>query len=126
MTKTYSTEHNAIRGFRRNFAHLANLSNDIIRADFINTGAAGYTISLDAVADYEADLLGALKASTLEGIPALRRSTVRKGATARVRAFFAHEIEQGVSRKEAIAKAVAQGYAYCTARTQYQVVFQGA
>lgn len=126
MTKTYMSEHNAIRGFRRTHTHLAHLSNDTIRLDFINCLEGVYSVSLDSVAEYEAEKIGALKTSTLIGVPQLRRSIKAKGATARVRAFFAHEIAKGTSRKEAIAAAVDNGFAYCTARTQYQVAFKGA
>lgn len=116
---TYTTTHNATRGFRRNYAHLASLSNDMILCDFVNVGPTAVTISLEAVADYEADRMGALRTTTYLDVPAVRRSNQRKGATARVRAFFASL--PAMPRKNAIVLAVEAGFAYCTARTQYQV-----
>lgn len=116
----YATEYNAIRGFRRSFAHLAHLSNDMIRCDFINSESDGYTISLEAVADYEADLLGAPSMNPrLVGVPMLRRSIKAKGATFAARALFS-SLPSGTPRKDAIAAAVANGIAFYTARTQYQ------
>lgn len=120
MIPTYMSQHNAIRGFRRQFPHLANLDNDAVRVDFVNVEAGTYKISLEAVADYEADRLGASKVQRYEGVPALRRSIQPKGATARVRAFFS-TLPEGTSRKDAVAAAVDAGFAYATARTQYQV-----
>lgn len=117
--KTYSSEHNAIRGFRRNYKHLAHLSNDMIRCDFINSDDDVYTISLEAVADYEADRMGETKTQRIAGVPMVRRSTTRKGAVARVRAYF-DQLPEGTARKDAVASAVEAGFAYATARTQYQ------
>lgn len=117
---TYATDFTAIRGFRRNFAHLAHISNDLVRCDFVNREGDAYTISIEAVADYEADRFGALRANRYVGVPALRRSIKAKGATTRVRQFFA-SLPAGTSRKDAVAAAVDAGFAYCTARTQYQI-----
>jgi hypothetical protein len=119
---TYSSDCNAIRGFRRTFPHLAGLSDEMIRADFINREAAGYTISIEAVADYEAERFGeASMTPRIEGVPMLRRSTKRAGATKAVRAFFA-SLPVGTARKEAIAKAVDAGFAFYTCRTQWQAM----
>lgn len=121
MIQAYATEHNAIRGFRRNFAHLANLSNDTIRMDVLDRANEKHTINLDMVAELEADKLGETKTQRIEGVPALRRTVGNaKGATARVRAFFA-QLPEGIARRDAIAAAVDAGFAYATARTQYQV-----
>lgn len=117
---TYTTDHNAIRGFRRTRAHLASLSNDAIRCDFVDGQAGGYTINLEAVADYEADRFGALRMNTYRDIPAVRRSIKAKGATVRVRQFF-NSLPANTSRKDAVAAAVEAGFAYATARTQYQI-----
>lgn len=125
MTKQYATEYNAIRGFRRSFAHLANLDNDTIRMDMVNADQDGFKVSLEAVADYEADQFGVSKVQRIEGVPMLRRSIIRKGTVARVREFFAR-LPAGTTRKAAIAAAVEAGFAYATARTQYQIVFAGA
>lgn len=99
MIQAYATEHNAIRGFRRNFAHLANLSNDTIRMDVLGSENGKHTISLDMVAELEADKLGETKTQRIEGVPALRRTVGNaKGATARVRAFFA-QLPEGIARR---------------------------
>ena len=119
MIQAYATEHNAIRGFRRNFAHLSSLSNDAIRMDVLNTTNEKHTISLDMVAELEADAFGETKTQRLEGVPMLRRSVKAKGATVRVREFFS-TLPAGIARRDAIAAAVDMGFAYATARTQYQ------
>lgn len=116
---TFSNKSNAIRGFRQHFADLAaNLDNDAIRMDFINTEARGVSISLEAVADYQADRMGVVSGSTLAGVPALRRS-VSRGSVAKAHALFA-TLPTGTTRRDAIAAAVEAGIAYFTARTQYQ------
>lgn len=117
---TYATEHNAIRGFRRTFAHLAHVSNELIRADFIDRTAEGYEINIEMVAEFENELLGQASATPrVEGVPMLRRSTKSKGATVRARQFFA-SLPSGTPRKEALDAAVRAGIAFYTARTQYQ------
>lgn len=116
----YSTEFNAIRGFRRQFPHLAAMGDDLIRADIIDRQGDAYVLNHAMIAYAEADRMGELKAQRVLGIPARRRSLKPKGATARVRAFFA-SLPNGTARKDALAAAVANGFAYCTARTQYQV-----
>lgn len=124
MIQAYATEHNAIRGFRRNFAHLANLSNDAIRMDILNVESGTRTINLEMVAEHEADRFGETKTQRIEGVPALRRSIKAKGATVRVRQFFA-SLPAGIARRDAIAAAVDNGFAYATARTQYQIWLRG-
>jgi len=117
---TYTSEYNAIRGFRRCFPHLAALSNEMIRCDFVNVSGSIYTISIEAVAAYEADILGeASETPRVCGVPMLRRSVKPKGATAKVRAFF-DRLPSGTPRKEALLAAVEAGFAFYTARTQYQ------
>lgn len=125
MIQAYATEYNAIRGFRRNFAHLASLSNDTIRMDVVNVEAGKHTISLDMVAEIEADTFGETKTQRIEGVPALRRTVGNaKGATVRVREFFS-SLPAGIARRDAIAAAVDAGFAYATARTQYQNWLRG-
>lgn len=119
-TTTYTSDFTAIRGLRRQFPHLARLSDEALRMEVIDRDGDAYTINLEALAYVEADLLGELRATTYVDVPALRRSRKPKGATARVRAFFA-SLPAGTTRKEAVAAAVEAGFAYCTARTQYQV-----
>lgn len=117
---TYTTEHNAIRGFRRTFPHLADLSNEMIRADFLDLVDGGYQHNIEAVADWENEKLGEASATPrVEGIPMLRRSIKPKGATTRARAFFA-SLPAGTPRREAMDAAVRSGIAFYTARTQWQ------
>lgn len=119
---TYSSDFNAIRGFRRSFPHLAHLSDEMIRADFVNKDDRGYAISIEAVADYENERFGEASATPrVEGVPMLRRSIKRKGATSAVRQFFA-QLPVGTPRKDAIAAAVEVGFAFYTCRTQWQAM----
>lgn len=121
MTKlTFSNKSNAIRGFRQHFADVASrMSNDGIRCDFIDSNQDGtYSINLEAVADYQQDLLGVVTHNRLDGVPMLRRS-VSKGVVSTARQLYA-TLPAGTARKDAIAAAVAQGIAFYTARTQYQ------
>lgn len=119
-TPTYTSDYNAIRGFRRQFPHLASMSDEMIRADIIDREGDIYVLNLEGIAYCEADRMGELKMATYRDIPQRRRSIKPKGATARVRQFFA-SLPNGTQRKDAIAAAVANGFAYATARTQYQV-----
>jgi hypothetical protein len=117
---TYTTEHNANRGFRRVFPHLSDLSNEMIRADFLDLVAGGYVHNLEAVADHENGRFGeASMTPRVEGVPMLRRSIKPKGATVRARQFFA-SLPVGTPRREALDAAVRSGIAFYTARTQYQ------
>jgi hypothetical protein len=120
MTKlTFSNASNAVRGFRQHFPMLAErMGNELIRADFLNVDAGGYTINLEAVADYQNELLGVVTHNRLEGVPMLRRS-VSRGVVGKVRALYV-KLPAGTTRRDAIAAAVAQGIAFYTARTQYQ------
>lgn len=76
-------------------------------------------INLGAVADLQADLMGAPKFRTTLGVPALRRSVAPEGAVARCRALY-NGLAEGTTRREAVATAVSMGIAYNTAATQYQ------
>lgn len=114
MTKqVYTTAATAVRGFRRAHAALAEgLSTSEIRARFIVAGEDGFTIEIPAKK----------KTQTLKGVPVLRRSVEPQGATNAVREFFAQYVEEHptATRKACIAAAVEEGFAYFTARTQYQ------
>jgi hypothetical protein len=121
MTKlTFSNASNAVRGFRQHFPMLADrMGNELVRVDFIDSNRDGtYSINLEAVADYQNDLLGVVTHNRLEGVPMLRRS-VSRGVVSKAHALFA-TLPAGTARKDAIAAAVAQGIAFYTARTQYQ------
>lgn len=115
---TYSNKSNAVRGFKRTFPELA-CGNGIIRADVLDTLAHGVAINLGAVAEMQADRLGAPTFRTTLGIPALRRSVRPEGAVARAWALY-DALPQGTTRRDAVAAAVDQGIAYNTAATQYQ------
>lgn len=120
MAISFSNRSNAIRGFRQNFAELAaSMSNDLIRADFIDANMDGtYSINLGAVADYQQEQLGVVNHNRIAGVPMLRRS-VSRGVVGKAKQLFA-TLPAGTPRKDAIAAAVAQGIAFYTARTQYQ------
>lgn len=112
-TQVYTTAANAVRGFKRAHAALAEgLSTSEIRARFIVAGEDGFTIEIPAKK----------KTQTLKGVPVLRRSDEPQGATHAVREFFAQYVEEHpkATRKACIAAAVDNGFAYFTARTQYQ------
>lgn len=119
-TPTYMSDYNAIRGFRRQFPHLAHLSDEMIRADIIDREGDTYVLNHSGIAYCEADRMGELKMATYREVPQRRRSIKPKGATSRIRAFFA-SLPNGTQRKDAILAAVENGFAYATARTQYQV-----
>ena len=127
MTKlTYSNASNAVRGFRNLFPALAErLGNEAIRFDFIDRNADGtsFTINVEAVADYQQELLGVVSGSKVEGVPVLRRSAAGT-STAKARALFV-SLPAGTSRKDALALAVSNGIAFYTARTQYSRVAHG-
>lgn len=115
MATKFSNKSNALRGFKQHFADIAQgLSNDLIRADFID----GCSINLEAVADYQQDRYGVVTNNQLVGVPMLRRS-VSKGVVAKAHALYA-SLPAGTKRRDAIAAAVDQGIAFYTARTQYQ------
>ena len=119
MQLTFSNKSNAIRGFRQHFPMLsAKLTNDMIRVDFIDAEASGYSINLEAVADYQQDALGVVSHGKLQGVPMLRRS-VSRGSVHKAHSVFA-TLPAGTARKDAVAAAVASGIAFYTARTQYQ------
>lgn len=123
---TYSNASNAVRGFRQLFPHLSGrLDNSTIRGDFINREQDGsFSISTEAVADYEAELAPVVKAGSLVvGVPLLRKSVVGS-STAKARALFAN-LPAGTTRKDALDLAVRNGIAFYTARTQYSRVAHG-
>jgi hypothetical protein len=127
MTKlTFSNASNAVRGFRQHFPTLASgMSNDLVRCDFLDSNMdSTYSINLEAVADYQQDMLGVVTHNRLEGVPMLRRS-VSKGVVGKAHTLFA-QLPAGTARKDAIAAAVAQGIAFYTARTQYQAFRRAA
>lgn len=120
MSVKFSNKSNAIRGFRQHFETIAkDLSNDMIRCDFIDTNIDGTcSINLAAVADYQADRLGVVNEGGIVGVPMLRRS-VSRGVVSKAHALFA-TLPAGTRRCDAIAAAVDTGIAFYTARTQYQ------
>lgn len=109
----YSTAATAVRGFKRaNPALAEGLTTSEIRARFVQEDDGGFIIVMPTKK----------KTQTLKGVPVRRRSVEPQGATNAVRDFFADYVEEHpkATRKDCIAAAVADGFAYFTARTQYQ------
>lgn len=122
---TYSSKSTAIRGFRRLHQVLAEgLSNQQIAEQFIRTDAEGkFTIELPATVT--------VKTRIYKGVQLRRRSLEPEGITSAVHEMFdeyqaeAEEAGRTLKRKDYIAKAVRDGVAYYTARTQYQKWLRG-
>jgi hypothetical protein len=118
-TQVYSTAATAVRGFKRANADLAQgLSTTEIRARFIQEQDGSFVIVMPTKK---------AKTQTLKGVPVRRRSVEPDGATHAVRAFFAEFVIENpkATRKDCIAAAVSDGFAYFTARTQYQKFHAG-
>lgn len=123
--QTYTSKANAIRGFKRTEQLLADgLDNAAISERFIvqlESGAWAIRVPAEVTA----------KTRIYKGVQLRRRSVDPIGITAEVHNMFAdYEAEaedRGVTlkRKDYIAKAVRDGVAYYTARTQYQKYLRG-
>lgn len=123
---TYSSKSTAIRGFRRAHQALADgLDNATILERFIVEADGAFSIQLDKVAPV------VVKTRILKGVALRRRSVEPIGITSAVHEMFdeyqAEAEERGIElkRKDFIAKAVRDGVAYYTARTQYQKWLRG-
>lgn len=126
MTTTYTSKANAIRGFKRaNQALAEGLDNATILERFIVEADGIFTIQLDKVAPVT------IKTRIYKGVKLLRRSVEPEGITSAVHDMFdeyqaeAEEAGRTLKRKDFIAKAVRDGVAYYTARTQYQKWLRG-
>lgn len=120
MTTTYTTKQNAIRGFKRANQALADgLTSADILEKFIVTAEDG-TFSWAIPAEVKP------KTRIYKGVQLRRRSIDPVGITTMVHEMFAEyeaeaeECGRTLKRKDYIAKAVRDGVAYYTARTQYQ------
>ena len=117
MTKSFSSISNAVRGFRAtNTTTLTGpeLRNLVVELD------GRYWVELAVTPE---PVVIAAKSVLLKGVPMTHSSTMR-GAVARAKELFGEYAElagEDMSRKGAIAHAVANGVAFFTARTQYQV-----
>jgi hypothetical protein len=121
---TYTTKQNAIRGFKRANQALADkLDNAAILATYIvenEDGSFGWAIPADVKRTF-----------IYKGVQLRRRSLEPEGITSMVHDMFAEyeaeAEEKGITlkRKDFIAKAVRDGVAYYTARTQYQKYLRG-
>lgn len=120
--KTYSSKSNAVRGYRT-----ANPDSNLTREqlnDAVVELDGGFAVD---PAKLEPVVTATRKRHIYKGVPWKRFSDEQEGATSAVRDFFedylAEAAEDGgerPSRKDFIAAAVAEGFAYYTARTQYQ------
>lgn len=118
-TNVYASAATAVRGFKRaNQALAEGLSNAEIRDRFIVASDDGFTIVIPVMKK---------KTAILKGVQLRRRSVEPEGATNAVREFFAQYVEEHptATRKDCIAAAVRDGFAYFTARTQYQKFHAG-
>jgi hypothetical protein len=149
MTKTYSNKSNAIRGFKTLHPELAaGKDNAEIAATYlqvVNVPVDANSVSAkDAVSIGEepASLKQAwaivipegvrvVKRHILKGVQFRRRSLQPEGITSMVHEMFdeyqaeAEDAGKELTRKQMIARAVRDGVAYYTARTQYQKWFRG-
>lgn len=112
---TFSNPSNAVRAFRQYFPTLAGtLDGNCIKGSYLDCN----TISIEAVADVQQELLGPVAHNVLLGVPVLRRS-VGGSVVARAHAVY-DALPTGTTRRDAIAAAGGAGIAFYTARTQYQ------
>jgi hypothetical protein len=127
-SSTYASKSTAVRGFRRTQQALADgLSNAEIAEKFLryvatgdgtqHEGQSGWAWAIVLPADIK-------RVYVLKGVQLRRRSEEPEGVTSAVHGMFdeyeAEEKNMILKRKDAIARAVREGVAYYTARTQYQ------
>lgn len=127
MSKTYSNKSNAIRGFKSLHPELAaGLDNKQIAEKFLRMQhdegpgtPAGWNVVIPAD-------VKVVKRHIYKGVQFRRNSVEPEGITSMVHSMFdeyqAEAEDKGVelTRKQFIARAVRDGVAYYTARTQYQ------
>jgi len=125
-TKVYNIKSNAVRGFKSSHQDLADgLANATIVDLYIVEVEGGFSIKLDKVA------APTKRRHIYKGVPFRRRSQEPEGITSIVHDMFdeyqaeAEEAGRELKRKDYIAKAVRDGVAYYTARTQYQKWLRG-
>lgn len=115
MTKTFSNRSNAVRGFKA--TNETALSNEILRGMVQELAPGRFAVVVPvSVPD------SVVTMSPLKGVPMVRRSA-REGAVAESHSHFstyAAKAGEAMTRKGAVAYAVANGIAFYTARTQYQ------
>lgn len=119
MTKTFSNRSNAVRGFMAANADTA-LSAANARTLVQEVQPGRFAVVVPAPTPVVAEPV--VIESSLKGVPFVRASLVEK-PVARAHALFADyaaEAGEDMSRKGAVAYAVANGIAFYTARTQYQ------
>jgi hypothetical protein len=120
-TKTYSSKSNALRALKTNHPELvAGLDNATLAERFL-TQAEDKTFAIVIPADVKV-----VKRHIYKGVQFRRRSVEPEGITSMVHEMFdeyqaeAEEAGKELTRKQMIARAVRDGVAYYTARTQYQ------
>lgn len=114
----YASVSTAIRGVKRRATGMIDhLSNEQIAARYVKEEDNKFIVDLDKAG---------VQTKPLKGVSLKRSSDEPEGATGAVRAFFddyAADVGEELTRKGAIAAAVEAGFAYYTARTQYQKWF---
>ena len=125
--KTYSSKSNAIRAFKANHPELvgvldnAGIADQYLRQQEDKTWAIVIPEGVKVV-----------KRHIYKGVPFRRRSVEPEGVTSAVHDMFdeyqadAEEAGKELTRKQMISRAVRDGVAYYTARTQYQKWSKGA
>ena len=137
MTKTYSNKSNAIRAFKTLHAELAGvLTNAAIVDQYIRFVPVGDGTSISGPSGWAWAIVipegvKVIKRHIYKGVQFRRRSVEPEGITSMVHEMFdeyqadAEEANKVLTRKQMIARAVKDGVAYYTARTQYQKWLRG-
>lgn len=126
MTKTYSSKSNALRAFKTVHPELVGeLDNAAITEQYLRKQEDGtWAIVIP-------EGVKVIKRQLYKGVPFRRRSLEPEGITSLVHEMFdeyqadAEERNQTLTRKQFIARAVRDGVAFYTARTQYQKWLRG-
>lgn len=120
-TKTYSTKSNALRALKTLHPELVGDLDNKALAERYLAQAEDKTFAIVIPADVKV-----VKRHIYKGVQFRRRSVEPEGITSMVHEMFseyqteAEEAGKELTRKQYIAKAVKDGVAYYTARTQYQ------
>ena len=135
-TKTYSSKSNALRAFKAAHPELVGgLDNKALAEKYlvhatVDAGDGEHT-KMAWIIEIPADMR-VVKRHIYKGVQFRRRSLEPEGITSAVHEMFdeyqaeAEEASKTLTRKQYIARAVRDGVAYYTARTQYQKWSKGA
>lgn len=132
MEKVYSNKSNAIRGFKSLYPELAaGLDNKQIAEKYIVESVSIETLKTDGYAVVIPADVKVVKRHIYKSVQFRRRSVEPEGITNAVHSMFddyqaeAEDAGKQLTRKQFIARAVRDGVAYYTARTQYQKWLRG-